>query len=248
MESKKDKGKRFILGSYLAIIVVLFAAPIGAYAGQAVNNTVAHSTVLQGESQVMYLYGSNNTSLPFGNLNGTAEVVPSANATSIYGVSNATLSELNFYDVNQVTLNTGYSGNETIQIGYGTNSSNFKAFAQVNAYNNTSVSVPIYAVDLNGNQSQLIMFKVQSNATELFLSMQFRGNNGLTRTILSPAMTENIGYVIGGIILVGLAFLIVPWYDIDIRLVKQKAKSQYLQYRQKRRTTKARKRYAKGGR
>ena len=141
-----------------------------------------------------------------------------AGQTTAFVVTGVTVDEMQAQSVNQVTLATNYAGPGTVDYGVGTSATSFLSYSSQSSSNLTSTSVGIPASSLTGGTSQYLILEIQSSAASYTASFTVRGNNGFT-SWFGPAAAEDIGYIIGGLIVWTLAILTIPWYDLEIHRI-----------------------------
>jgi hypothetical protein len=225
-ESKRHKGKRILVFSFLAFLVAILGISAAGYISIGVADLQHHNTVLQSNSVVIDDYGKNIDStyqkLLLSSVNGTSTVVNdyfADNATHYYNpdylITNVTIAQLNNHAVNAINFTSNLHGNVSVFVGYGTNYSNFVAFAKISGGKNSTIaSVSIGPSQLTGSQTSYLMFEVSFAKNVTFPSYTVHFSlNGVTSSLGSYVVGEDVGYALSGTLLFAFGILAIPHYD-----------------------------------
>ena len=224
-ESGTSKGSRSMLGLLIIFLVAFLIVPIGASLGNAFVAGHDNSSVLQSQSVATYITGSNSAAVPFASANGTATFsFPSStsNNTTVYDHTvylrtNLTLAELNNYAVSKFIIATNDKGNVNITLGTGYNKTDFVPIYMASVTNGSSITIPVSAAMLTGNQSAPVTFEINANVTAMSLKISAYGNDGLV-TIFGAYPVMQVTYLVGGVLLLVAAFIQIGAYDMDLGL------------------------------
>ena len=222
-ESGTAKGSRAMLSMFVIFIMAILILPIGAGLGNLMVAGHDNTLILQSESVSTYVVGSNGAVVPFGQVNGTASFdFPSSttNNTTVYDHTvylrtNLTLAELNNYAVNKFIIATNDKGNVNVTLGTGYNKTDFVPIYMASVTNGSSITIPVSAAMLTGNQSAPVTFEINANVTAMSLKISTYGNNGLV-TIFGAYPVMQVAYLIGGVMLLIAAFVQIGAYDMDL--------------------------------
>ena len=212
-ETAKGKGRRFFLALIVFVFLAFGSMPAFASLGEGIAD---HSTsvVLQQESQVLYVYNVTGSGIPYAQSNTSVAYDMPFNRTMSYVRTYVTVAEMNDFSVNKVVLALAYERNITMELGFGTNSSNFLPEISISSHNVTITNFSVRPQYLTGNQSQSLMLKLVSNDTAYSFSLKLYGNNGL-HTIFGPVAAEDVSYVFSGTVVFGLSAVAGIFYDLD---------------------------------
>ena len=210
-EPAKSKGKRYVVIGIIVLFLGVGLPPAMTGIGALMSH--GNSAVLSQYDNAIYVYGQTGSAIPFSSINGTIEYTMTANTTTSYVVFNTTMSELINHGVSKIVLTTGYSGNVSASIGFGTNYSTYQPYLLLNTTNGTSMTFDVNQADLNGNQSLFLMAKIVSNAPSLLI----------TETSYGMASGQNLAYdlegdsyyIAGFLVIVG-SVLANPMIDLDL--------------------------------
>jgi hypothetical protein len=268
--------KRFVLFSFIGVILAFSALPFGVAAASGISGH-GTSTVLASQGEVNYALGVNGTSikaLPIATDSATHvttitnEIETSSrtvNNTTTYSYSypaenllftNATSLEMNDHSVNKVSLNLKIKGNATIDLGLGnllTNTTySFSPILQnsVSAKNGTAnTSFVISAADLTGNGSAVLMLQINfANATENSLYSLSVNMTGTSGSSPWYLAGESAAYLFGGGILFIAGFMVLPFHDFSIsRMAQPVIKKQRAKKTAKKQGSQTKKNPKKGG-
>ena len=245
-EPHKNKMKRFVVFSFLAVIMAMAAVPIGSAAGQ----------FLAGQGTASVLSGPVHPDYGLGLVNGTATALPIATTGNITTVendysylgknatganvtltgeypsdvlfSNASMLQMTEHAVNKVDLNITAAGNVSITIGYGkllkntTYSFNPLLVNQSVESKNTNttyrnVVFAVSASDFLGNSSDILMYEVQfSNATANPSYSISVQAIGVSSSQPWYTSSVDVSYVFAGVLLLVFGVLALPFHDITI--------------------------------
>jgi hypothetical protein len=216
-ESGKSKGKRFLVLSLVVLIIGMALPSIGAGLGGL--SLTAQKTVLSPESTILYVDSGNYTAVPFSESNGTGIISVPVNQTALYLETNLTLGDLNEYNVQKITLATGYNGPENVSLGYG----GFRNFTTLEyEQTNGTVNFSLNPSMLTGDQSNAVYFKIVSGTAHSYtITITAYGNLALITSYGGLQASYYIGAVIlfiGGMF--GMAFA----FDVDISRKKGRGK------------------------
>lgn len=214
-ETAKGKGRRFFLAIMVFVLVAFGAVPAFAYLGQSVADTNP-SLVLSGQSNTVYVYTDNGSGIAYAQSNGTLTYDMPVNQTISYIESNLTAAMMTNYNVENITMVLSFSGNISLTAGFGTSVSSFVPFYSTNTTNKSTFAIPVAPQDITGNQSYHFMVELKSKATSYSVTFHSYGNSGLS-TVFGVYTGEEIGYVLGGTVILVLAGLAGLFYDIDFR-------------------------------
>lgn len=241
-ESRQSKGKRIVVFSMLVFFVALLAPAISGSVAQGISNVQTHSLVLQSNDVVDYAYGyissTNVSKLPIASVDynttvTNTHIVEVKNATGAlvsqteefltdYLLTNTTIGQMNLHSVNDLNISTNVAVNATAVIGYGTTYSNFVPIASVSytAKKNTTADFgyAISPAELTGNQSMYLMVEMElSNKSTPATYTIHIATKGVASGLYSYTTGEDVGYVIGGALILIFAFLSIPHYDLSMR-------------------------------
>ena len=216
-ESGRSKGQRLFLFGFMALIAAVIVVPIAAQAGTSIAGAYS-TTVLSGQSNVTYVEQPNGSQVAFSHVNGTYAWTNPAAVTNVYLTTGLTVNDLQGASADEITFHTTFAGKGSLTFGTGNSPSSFLPYSY--AYGNLSglqVSIPNSA--LTGSPSAAVMLEVNSSATSYAgVSFTVTGNSGLSNWF-GPAAAEDMGYIIGGIIVWVLGILAIPWYDLEVNRV-----------------------------
>ena len=245
-EPHKNKMKRFVIFSFLAVIMAMAAVPIGSAAGQ----------FMAGNGTASVLSGPVHPDYGLGLLNGTASALPIATSGNITTVendysylgknstganvtltgeypsdilfSNATMLQLTEHAVNKVDLNISAAGNVSIILGYGqllkntTYSFNpllVNTSIQTKNINATyrNIVFSVSASDFLGNSSDILIYEVQFSNASANPSYSI-SVNAIGVSSSQPWYTSSIdvSYVFAGVLLMVFGVLALPFHDLTI--------------------------------
>lgn len=236
--------KRFVLFSFIGVILAFSALPFGVAAASGISGH-GTSTVLTSQGQPDYALGVNGTivkALPvsadaathYTSITNEIETnSKTVNNTTTFSYSylsenvlftNATSLELNDHSVNKVSLNLKIKGNATVDLGLGnliTNTSyTFSPILQnsVSAKNDTAnTSFVLSAADLTGNGSTVLMVQINfANATANSLYSVSVNLTGTSGSSPWYLAGESAAYLFGGGILFIAGFMVLPFHDFTI--------------------------------
>lgn len=231
-ESGTSKARRLFLALLVLFVAFIAIVPLGSSIGQAIVAGHDNSVVLQGQSNVVYVYGQ-NSSVPFAQANGTASFdFPSTSTTSgnnttttyqhvVYVKLNLSLAEFNNFAASHLDIATNYKGNSTVELGTGNTSRSFQPFLVQELRNSSSIHLNLSTPFLTGNQSQNIMVRMYANVTSISMKVSVLGNNGLLN-VLGPYQVMQFAYLIGGVISLAGGVFSLSMYDLDLSFVKPK--------------------------
>ena len=222
-ESGRSKGQRLFLFGFIALIAAMIAVPVAASAGAWVASGY-NATVLQGQSTVTNIESPNGSAIAFSHATGGYTWTQPAGVTSAFLVTNITTNDMQGSSVNQIAWASLYAYAGNVTFGLGTSATNFLPYAYSYGASLTSISVPIAPSYLTGDPGQHAIIEVQSSATTYGnATITARGNSGLSNWF-GPAAAEDMGYIIGGIVVWILAFLAMPWYDLEVHRITEPVK------------------------
>ncbi|MFZ0700082.1 MAG: hypothetical protein WAN74_07855 [Thermoplasmata archaeon] len=221
MESGRSKGQRLFLFGFAALMAAMVAVPVAASAGAWVSSGY-NATVLQGQSIVTSIESPNGSAIAFSHAAGGYTWTMPTGITSAYLVTNITTNDLQGSSVNQITWASLYASAGNVTFGLGTSATSFLPYAYSYGAHLTSIAVGISPSYLTGDPSQHAIIEVQSSATTYGnATITARGNSGLSNWF-GPAAAEDMGYIIGGIVVWVLAILAMPWYDLEVHKVTKR--------------------------
>ncbi len=238
--------KRFVIFSFLAVIMAMAAVPIGSAAGQ----------FMAGQGTASVLSGPIHPDYGLGLLNGTATAMPIATSGNLTTVendysylgknstganvtltgeyptdilfSNATMLQMTEHAVNKIDLNVSAAGNVSITLGYGqllkntTYSFNpllVNKSVETKNTNSTyrNVVFSVSASDFLGNSSDILMYEVQfSNATANPSYSISVQAIGVSSSQPWYTSSVDVSYVFAGVLLMVFGVLALPFHDITI--------------------------------
>ena len=241
------RAKTVALISLLAVIAIAVAVPGAVYATTAFSGS-GHNLVLKNQSAVDYAYGQGNGSyhaLALASLNGTTTVTPSytvsspgvnnttvsytVNPTTIVLETNVTIADLNSYSVTQFVTNiTGVSNLSSATLEYGTASGTSVSLTPMvlgNLTGNTTVgesaTMNILPEMLTGNSSDNVFVVLNFSAAP---TVGFSVTNyvyGHSSASNLYVIGEDIGYVVGGIVLGIMTAFVLPFGEFRFSSIKQ---------------------------
>ena len=217
-ESGRSKGQRFFLLAFAALIATMIAVPAAASAGAWVASGY-NATVLQGQSAVTNIEMPNGSAIAFSHAAGGYAWTQPAGVTAAFLVTNITTNDMQGSSVDQITWASLYAYAGNVTFGLGTSATNFLPYAYSYGSSMVSIAVPVAPSYLTGDPNQHAIIEVQSSATAYGnATITARGNSGLSNWF-GPAAAEDMGYIIGGIVVWILAILSMPWYDLEIHRI-----------------------------
>jgi hypothetical protein len=233
--------KRFVLFTFLGVIMAIAAVPVGSAAGQFIagNGT---ASVLSAPIQPNYALGL---------LNGTATALPIAttgnlttmsndydyiakNATGVNTtytgeyptdmlISNASMLQLTEHNVNSINLNVSAAGPVSVTIGYGSllRNTSFQ-FVPLMIKNSTTASThdinfAVSAADFTGNSSSVLMYRISfANASANPTYTVSVSANGISNAAPWYTSSVDVAYVFAGTLLIVFGVLALPFHDLSI--------------------------------
>ena len=218
VETRRSKGQRMTFFAIIAVIVAVAAVPLAASFGSWVSSNY-NASVLQGESAVTNVYSPNGSAIAFSHAAGGYTWTMPTGVTTAYVETNITVSEMQDTSVNQLTWESLFSGSGNLTFGVGTGTSDFLPYGYATASALTSAQIPVAPTYLTGDPSQHAIVEVQSSAaTYGNVTIAARGNSGISNWF-GPAAAEDIGYIVGAIVVFVCAFLAIPWYDLEMHRI-----------------------------
>lgn len=245
-EPHKNKMKRFVVFSFLAVIMAMAAVPIGSAAGQ----------FMAGNGTASVLAGPVHPDYGLGLLNGTATALPIATSGNLTTVendysylgknstganvtltgeypsdilfSNATMLQMTEHAVNKIDLNVSAAGNVSIILGYGklgkntTYSFNPLMVNKSTESKNTNstyrnIVFSVSASDFLSNSSDILIYEVQfSNATANPSYSVSVQAIGVSSSQPWYTSSVDVAYVFAGVLLMVFGVLALPFHDITI--------------------------------
>ena len=243
------RARRIAYVALLAVIVAVGVVPASVSGMTFLSGNASH-LVLTNQSAVDFAYGQGNGSyhpLVLASVNGTTTVTPSYTVT-VAGVNNTTTSKtvypttivletnltvgnLNSYSVSQFVENiTGAANLSSATLEYGSASGdnvNLTAMVQGNITGNSTAgftaTMDVQAMMLTGNQSSNIFVVLnfsQAPATAFTVHNYVYGASSSSDLY---QIGEDVGYVGGGIGLLALTVMILPFFRLTVSKVKQEA-------------------------
>ncbi|MGP6221071.1 hypothetical protein [Caldiplasma sukawensis] len=237
-ESGTSKLRRLLLSLLIIFIAFIVIVPLGAGIGHEIVSGNDNSVILSNQARVTYV-SSNTTALPFSSTetngtytatfdfpsieikNSTGAVISTEYQKVVYIETNLTFAELNNYAASQIILSTNDQINATIEMGTGTNASNFNPVLIQNFKNASSMKLVLTTPELLVNQSDYVSFRMYSNVTSISLKIYVLGNNGFL-TVMGPYEIVQFTYILGGVILLIGGIFSLSMYDVDLSFVKPK--------------------------
>lgn len=238
--------KRFVIFSFLAVIMAMAAVPIGSAAGQ----------FMAGNGTASVLSGPIHPDYGLGLLNGTATALPIATSGNVTTVendfsylgknstganitltgeypsdvlfSNVTMLQMTEHAVNKIDLNITAAGNISIVLGYGKLGKNttysfnpLLVNKSVESKNTNAtyrnVVFSVSASDFLGNSSDILMYEVQfSNATANPSYSVSVTAIGVSSSQPWYTSSVDVSYVFAGVLLMVFGVLALPFHDITI--------------------------------
>ena len=245
-EPHKNKMKRFVIFSFLAVIMAMAAVPIGSAAGQ----------FMAGNGTASVLSGPIHPDYGLGLLNGTASALPIATSGNLTTVendysylgknatganitltgeypsnvlfSNASMLQLTEHAVNKIDLNISAAGNVSLILGYGQLLKNttyrfnpLLVNKSVESKNTNAtyrnVVFSVSASDFLGNSSDILMYEVHfSNATANPSYSISVQAIGVSSSQPWYTSSVDVAYVFAGVLLMVFGVLALPFHDLTI--------------------------------
>ena len=227
-EDPRKKRKRATTYAAIVAMIALLLPIIMAGTGTYLASAVQTNGVLSGDSGVATVYSEYTTNVSghtetaahpvaFADVSGYYEFTQPANATADWIVTNYTASELQAAAVSQITVNLATSGHESLSIGFTSNVSNpegtYTAYADYKDANLASVAVTISASYLTGNGAEHFTIELTGPFVASYAYYaSARGLSGLS-LVFGPYVAENIGYVLGAVLLFVFGTVSMIWLD-----------------------------------
>ena len=255
-EPHKNKMKRFVIFSFLAVIMAMAAVPIGSAAGQ----------FMAGQGTASVLAGPIHPDYGLGLLNGTASALPIATANATTTVendysylgknatganvtltgeypsdilfSNASMLQMTEHAVNKIDLNISAAGNVSVTLGYGKLLKNTTYSFNPLLVNNSvetkntnstyrNVVFSVSASDFLGNSSDILMYEVQfSNATANPSYSVSVDAIGVSSSQPWYTSSVDVSYVFAGVLLMVFGVLALPFHDLTISRMSSSIQTQ----------------------
>lgn len=229
-EAMRSKAQRMTFFVIIAVIVGVAAVPLAASFGSWVSSGY-NSTVLQGESAITYVYAPNGTAIAVSHASGGYTWAMPSGITTAYVETNITVGEMQGSSVNQLTWASLSTAAGNVTFGVGTGPSSFLPYAYASATSLTSVAVPVAPSSVTGDPTEHAMLEIQSPAASYGnVTIVAQGDSGLSNWF-GPAAAEDIGYIVGAIVIFTCAFLALPWYDLEMHRVTRPVTDRILRRR-----------------
>ncbi len=224
-ENPRRKRQRLVTFAAAVAVLALVLPFIMAGTGTYLASAIQTNGVLSGDTGVAAIYSEHavgtateTTQVAFADASGHYTWTQPANATADWIVTNLTASEMQGAAVSQITVALGDTGYQDMSIGFASNVSNpssFVAYAHYNGASLTSEVITISASYLTGDGSAHFAIELTGTfAATYSFSQTARGLSGVS-LIFGPYVAENIGYVLGAVLLIIFGTLSLVWLDLS---------------------------------